>query len=363
MACGSDQNGVMDIVREVRGAQQSTAAPTEWTTRLTRFLSAQPDIGAPVVVEIEGRPTTGTAGGNLIFAALADFGGGREWRRFVLRYRMESGVIPRWFVDLAGQSALQQRLFDAGIPVARVRWTDAVGTWLGVPGYVMDYVPCRVPPQDYYRNGVLADAPPQTRERMLRDIVRLQARIHAVDWRQAGLHFLQQRGRGQTPIERETDWYCAFLRVSRPDLEAIARRLEAWVHASQPAAQREVLLHGDSNVGNYFFAQGAAEIVGVSDFEISFLGPPECDLAWFLMVNDAFRPDDWAGDPGSESLASEYERASGQRLENFDFYYTFSSARLAFVLRAGLGPLGAEREAAMLAGPWGAFERHFLAHS
>lgn len=359
----ADQTGVMAVVNEVRRAQDAGEAVADMQGRLAKFLSAQPDVHGRVDVAIEGRPGTGTAGGNLIFTASADFGRGRESRRFVLRYRIEGGVIPRWLVDLGGQSVLQQRLFDARIPVARVRWTDWVGTWLGVPGYVMDFVPCRVPPQDYYRTGVLADAAPQTRERMLRDIVRLQARIHALDWHEAGLDFLDQRGCGGTPIAREADWYCALLRVARPDLEPMAQRLEDWVTACQPATQRQVLLHGDSNVGNYFFAESGSEIVAVSDFEISFLGPPECDLAWFFMVNDAFRPQGWAGDPGNDALAMEYERVSGCRLENFDFYYTFSTARLAFVVRAGIGPLGAEREAAMLSGPWGSFERHFLAHT
>jgi aminoglycoside phosphotransferase (APT) family kinase protein len=358
-----DQSGVMNLVDEVRRAQEAEGAFAEMGARLAKFLSAQPDVHGSVDVAMEGRPSTGTAGGNLIFTATADFGSGREPQCFVLRYRMDGGVIPRWLVDLGGQSVIQQRLFDAGIPVARVRWTDWVGTWLGVPGYVMDFVPGRVPPQDYYRSGVLAEVSPETRERMLRDIVRLQARIHALDWRDAGLGFLEQRGRGRTPIERETDWYCALLHLSRPDLEPMARRLEGWVHASQPSQQRRLLLHGDSNVGNYFFAESVAEIVAVSDFEMSFLGPPECDLAWFFMVNDAFRPQGWAGDPGNEALAAEYQRVSGRRLENLDFYYTFSTARLAFVVRAGIGQLGAESEAAMLAGPWGTFERHFLAHS
>ncbi len=355
--------GVMNIVNEIRSAQGGGEAFPEMRERLVAFLSAQQDVHGPVEVAIEGRPSTGTAGGNLIFTATADFGNGRESRRFVLRYRMDEGVVPRWLVDLSGQSVQQRRLFEAGVPTACVRWTDWTGSWIGVPGFVMDFVRCRVPPQDYYRSGVLAEADPPTRERMLRGIVRVQARIHAVDWRTAGLGFLGKRGRGQTPIERETDWYCALLRITRPDLDPMARRLEQWVRASQPSGQREVLLHGDSNVGNYFFAESAADIVAVSDFEFGFLGPPECDLAWFFMVNDAFRPSGWAGDPGNEALASEYERASGRPLGNMEFYYTFSTARLAFVLRAGLSRLGADSEAAILAGPWGNFERHFLAHS
>ena len=151
----------------------------------------------------------------------------------------------------------------------------------------------------------------------------------------------------------------------RAELEAKRTHLglEQLVDMPGAAEQREVLLHGDSNVGNYFFSESAADIVAVSDFEFGFLGPPECDLAWFFMVNDSFRPDGWAGDPGNDALASEYERASDRPLEYMDFYYTFSTARLAFVLRAGLSRLGADSEAAVLSGPWGNFERHFLAHS
>jgi aminoglycoside phosphotransferase (APT) family kinase protein len=354
---------VMAAVNEIRGAQRGAEEYPGMRERLAAFLSAQQDVYGPVEVAVEGRPSTGTAGGNLIFTATADFGKGREPRRFVLRYRMEEGVVPPWLVDLSGQSVQQRCLYEAGVPTARVRWTDWTGTWIGVPGFVMDFVRCRVPPQDYYKSGVLAEADPPIREHMLRDIVRTQARIHAVDWRAAGLGFLGKRGRGKTPIERETDWYCAMLRITRPDLDPMARRLEKWVRDSQPLEQREILLHGDSNVGNYFFADSSADIVAVSDFEFGFLGPPECDLAWFFMVNDAFRPSGWAGDPGNEALALEYERASGRRLGNMEFYYTFSTARLAFVLRAGLSRLGADSEAAVLAGPWGTFERHFLAHS
>lgn len=358
-----NESKVMEAVSELRGAQGGSGASPEMQARLVSFLSSQPDVRGPVEVALEGRPSTGTAGGNLVFTATADFGNGRKARRFVLRYRMDEGVVPRWLVDLAGQSLQQRRLFEAGVPVARVRWTDWVGASLGVPGYVMDFVRGRVPPQDYYRGGVLAESDPAARERMLRNIVGMHARIHAVDWRAAGLGFLEKRGRGTTPIERETDWYCALLRIVRPELDPMARRLEQWVRAKQPPEQRAVLLHGDSNVGNYFFAESSPDIVAVSDFEMSFLGPPECDLAWFFMVNDAFRPDGWAGDPGNDELAAEYERASGRRLEHMEFYYTFSTARLALVLRAGFGRLGTEREAAMLAGPWGNFERHFLAHA
>jgi aminoglycoside phosphotransferase (APT) family kinase protein len=355
--------GVMDAVRELRQTQTPSAF-SELREKLVPFLSAQTDVRGAVDVVVEGRPTTGTAGGNVIFTAAADFGGARrEVRRFVLRYRMDDGVVPRWLADVAAQSVVQQRLHEAGIPVARVRWTDWTGEWLGVPGYVMDFVPCRVPPQDYYRSGVLAEADAKTRERMLRDIVRLQARIHAVDWRAARLGFLEKRGKGETPIEREAAWYCAWLRLERPDLGAMADRFLQWVRASQPARRHAVLLHGDSNVANYFFAESAADIVAVSDFEMSFIGPPECDLAWLFMVNDAFRPAGWEGDPGTQALVAEYEAAAGHRVADLDFYYTFSCARLAVALRAAYGRLGPERETAMLAGPWGTFERRFRERS
>lgn len=168
------------------------------------------------------------------------------------------------------------------------------------------------------------------------------ARIHAVDWRAAGLGefghpdgFLGRQVRG---------WIERYERARTEDVPA-AGRLTAWLAAHVPESPAPALIHNDFKLNNMVFGgDDLAEVAGVLDWEMATVGDPLLDLAVFLSYwVEADDPLEMrgllptvtaqAGFPRREELMGWYGESTGRDLAVMPFYVTFAYFKLAGILQ------------------------------
>jgi aminoglycoside phosphotransferase (APT) family kinase protein len=211
-------------------------------------------------------------------------------------------------------------------------WLDEKGEFLTVPGYVMGQVAGTSTPMTWKASGLLMEATPKVRRRMMMGYVEALARIHALDWRALGLEWLQDRAAGSRPIEREANWYWDSLTWAAVGSYATELApIRDWIVANEPTDAEVVLCHGDANLGNYLFDDG--ELTAVVDWEMAFLGAPECDLS-FLRVGDQILQGDIPCPEGAlsyDEIYAEYERASGRTLRHLPYFELFTAFRSAII--------------------------------
>jgi putative sterol carrier protein len=105
----------------------------------------------------------------------------------------------------------------------------------------------------------------------------------------------------------------------QPTLEA---GLE-WLRDHRYAPEKVSVCWGDPRLPNTMYEEGTFDVVAILDWEMSFLGDPEADLAWFLFC-------DWQhsvgygfprteGSPTREETIKRYEELTGYKVKNL-FY-------------------------------------------
>jgi len=291
--------------------------------RLAAFLAAQPEArGKAEIIEMHGGgEKAGASSGIVLFTARM----AGEVGRYVLRYA-PLNVEGRIFADYAmdGQFVLQRKLHDAGLATARPRWLDADGAQIGLPGFVMDHVEGVVADGSPYTGGLFAEATAAKRTALLDEVFKAQSAIHAVDWRGLDLAPHVRHGEGRTPIERYVNWFWRTIEwISPPQvsrLDAVRKRL----FANQPIYRDDeyTLVHGDTGLGNYMFNEG--RVIAILDWELAGIVHPTYDVAMSLNLNAFFRaaatPEIAARIPGDEAWIAAYERTSGRRVVDLDYF-------------------------------------------
>ncbi|MCA8900568.1 MAG: phosphotransferase family protein [Hyphomonas sp.] len=292
-------------------------------SRIAALISGQPDVeGAVTVSDISGGgASAGASSGIVVFRAKHS---GTE-ARFVLRYAPLSNDHRIFYeYDVTGQFELQRRLHAAGLPVSNGRWIDPDGGTLGLPGYIMDHVEGVVADGSAFTGGLIAEADAPRRARLIDRIYGAMDRIHSVDWQALGLHSCTRNGGGETPVARYLNWFWKTAEwVNPPDLarlDTIRRRLIADAPTHHPDDLS--LVHGDPGLGNYMFRND--EVVCILDWELSGILHPDMDVAMQCSLNDFFRaaapPDIAEKIPSQQDWIAGYERVTGRRLKQFDYY-------------------------------------------
>jgi aminoglycoside phosphotransferase (APT) family kinase protein len=144
-------------------------------------------------------------------------------------------------------------------------------------------VPSEVPP--YHAMGVFAEATPEQRASMWWSGIETLARVHAVDWKAAGLGFLGVPPEGAPVAQPQLEYYERMLEWAEEEGEpqTVLRAVQLWLRENEPEMGRVALCWGDSRLPNVIYRDG--RVVGVLDWEMAFLGDPETDLAWWLFMD------------------------------------------------------------------------------
>src|SRR5207248_10148666 len=103
--------------------------------------------------------------------------------------------------------------------------------------------------------------------------------LHSVDWRAVGLGDF---GKPEGYLERQLRRWSGQLEKSRqrplPDLDAVT----TWLAEHMPVSGPATIVHGDYRLDNVMFANDAARVIGIFDWEMATIGDPLADVGYLL---------------------------------------------------------------------------------
>ncbi len=317
---------------------------------LARWLAARLGVAQLEVRELR-LPRAGYSNETATFtAAWHDPDAGPVIRRLVLRIEPthhQLFVQPDALFQARVMEALRRH---ASVPVPGVWFTESSRDVFGAPFYVMDQVPGRVPSDvpSWHRSGWTVELTAGQRARMYDNALTALVRLHRTDW-QKGFGFLAP-GDGTEPfaahLRRLEQWYDWCAEDRRYDSDVIDAALD-HVLTHRPAAvdERVGVVWGDARVGNMVFADDLS-VAALLDWETTTLGPPEIDLAWWLMFDEylceAQGLSRLPGVPTAEATIARYEELSGRPVRDIRYFrilagltFALINSRLAHLLIAG----------------------------
>jgi aminoglycoside phosphotransferase (APT) family kinase protein len=207
---------------------------------------------------------------------------------------------------------------------------------LGAPFYLMERrrgIIVRKPPVD-------RPIPPETVSRLCESLVENLVRLHAIDYRAAGLTDL---GKPDGYVERQvTGWSRRYGDARTDDVPALERAAE-WLAANRPAESGSSLIHNDYKFDNLVLdPDDLSRIVAVLDWEMATIGDPLMDLGttlgYWIQADDPeplrrflAGPTALPGSMTRRELAEHYACASGRPLPEMLFYYVYGLFKIAVI--------------------------------
>ncbi len=251
--------------------------------------------------------------------------------RLVLRKQPGGEVLPSAHA-VDREHRIQAALAGSDVPVPPMVHFCADRSVIGTPFYVMGRVEGRV-----FAACDLADAAPQERRAIYRSAAETLARLHAVDWRAAGL---SDYGRPDGYFERQVARWTRQWHASRTrDLPEVERLID-WLPRHFPQGGEATIVHGDFRIGNLMIHPTEPRVVAVLDWELSTIGDPMADIAHFGVAWDT-RPDEYGGLlgldlagldlPDREDFLGWYGAAGGQAERFCAFHRIFALFRYAVI--------------------------------
>lgn len=267
-------------------------------------------------------------------------------RSMVLRKKPAGALLPSAHA-IDREYRVMQALRDTDVPVPQMLAYCEDSALLGTPFYLMDFLQGRV-----FMDQSLPGMAPAERQAIYREMNRVIAALHAVDYRAVGL---QDFGREGQYVARQIARWSRQCRESTLPMNDAMHRLMEWLPAHLPARDQTTLVHGDYRLDNLIFHPSEPRVIGVLDWELSTLGDPLADLAYQCM---AWRIPStlWRGIGGLDLPAlgipteAEYVRwyadtTGRDAAGDWEFYLAYNLFRMAAILH-GIAQRAADGSAA-----------------
>jgi aminoglycoside phosphotransferase (APT) family kinase protein len=260
--------------------------------------------------------------------------GGRE---YVLRRKPPGKLLPSAHA-VDREYRVITALDGSGVPVPRTFVLCEDDAVIGTAFYVMDCVHGRV-----FSDPALPGVTAAERAAMYDSMNRVLATLHTVDYVGLGLGDF---GRSGNYFSRQIHRWTQQYRASETERFESMERLIEWLPAHLPADDTVSLVHGDYRPGNLIMHPSEPRVVAVLDWELSTLGHPLGDLAYFCMPYrlgtewDGFRGKDLAalGIPSEQAFVEAYCRRVGRSgIPDWDWYIVFAMFRLAAIAQGIMG--------------------------
>lgn len=255
-------------------------------------------------------------------------------RRYVLR-RKPPGVLLKSAHAVDREYRVMRALEAEGFPVPRARLLCEDETIAGTMFFVMDHLEGRV-----FWDPIMPDLSAEDRARVYDDMVDTLARLHAIDWKGAGLGDYGREGNYfARQIGRWSKQYEATATDPIPEMD----KLIAWLPEALPDGDESCLIHGDYGPHNLMLHPTDPRVIAVLDWELSTIGHPISDLIYCAIPyyrvdvadgRSSFHDADLKalGIPSFEDFITRYcEKTGRPPIENVAFYCAFNLFRSAAI--------------------------------
>jgi aminoglycoside phosphotransferase (APT) family kinase protein len=195
-------------------------------------------------------------------------------RRYVLRRKPPGKLLPSAHA-VDREFRVLDALKDTDVPVAHVYALCEEPDIIGSAFYVMDYIHGRI-----FWDATLPEVPLASRRSIYQEMVRVQAALHSVDYASLGLGDFGKPG---NYIERQVARWTQQYRAAQTEKVDAVEHLIDWLPKHIPAGEQISIVHGDFRLDNTIFHSDEPRILAVLDWELSTLGHPMVDFAYFCM--------------------------------------------------------------------------------
>lgn len=311
--------------------------------RLTAWMEKTLGAAAePELSEVRNPSSGGMSSETLLFEMTWKENGVKKSGAFVGRLPPASDafpVFPKYDFPLqVGVMRLVEERSQVKVP--KVLWDEPNPDVLGMPFFIMARASGEPLPDlpPYPFGGWLADASPAEQAALQNNAVAMIAGIHGVKASAEELAFLMPKSTEGSMMRRVfTDWK-NYYDWAREGLEVpLITEMLAWLEAHWPKTDSDsVICWGDARPGNILWENFTP--TAVLDWEMASVGPRELDVAWLVFFHKYFQyialqlgfPEaPMSGYMTREAIVAEYERVSGTKLQNFDWYLAFCATRMA----------------------------------
>ena len=213
--------------------------------------------------------------------------------RYVLRRKPFGPLLPSAHA-VDREFTVIDHLNRAGFAVPRAFGLCSDDSVIGSMFFVMAMVEGRT-----IWDAAMPGADPSERGAVHFAMVDTLAALHTIDCVRAGLGSYGKPGNYfERQVARWTKQYRASETEPMPEMEELIRFLPATL----PEQTRTSVVHGDYRIDNMIFAHDRAEVLAVLDWELSTLGDPLADFAYFCMA--------WVSDNEGRSGVQDLDRAA-----------------------------------------------------
>jgi len=255
-------------------------------------------------------------------------------RRYVLRKKPPGQLLPSAHM-IEREYRVMHALRDSAVPVIPTHLLCEDPSVIGTHFYLMDFAEGRI-----FRDPALPGVAPAERAAIYAAMAEVMARLHAVDWRAAGL---ESFGKPTGYLARQIALWTRQYEAAKTHVIAAMDELMRWLPANMPADDTTTIAHGDFRLENLMYHPNEPRVIGVLDWELATLGHPLADVAYNCMIwhLDPTTPNlgglagrDLAalGIPSEPDYLAGYAVAAGrERIENYSFFLAFAFFRFASI--------------------------------
>ncbi|MBU2955034.1 phosphotransferase [Marinobacter sp. F3R08] len=195
--------------------------------------------------------------------------------QYVLRKKPPGKTLPSAHMVEREYKVMRALSEHTHVPVPATRAFCEDSSIIGTPFYVMDYLEGRI-----VSHPALRALDRQERMPAHLSAIDTLAALHTVDVKAVGLGDF---GRAEGYVARQVSrWTKQYMASKTADLEAMDR-LMAWLPENLPSTDECAIAHGDYRLGNLMLAPDRPEVIAILDWELSTLGHPLADLAYFCL--------------------------------------------------------------------------------
>jgi aminoglycoside phosphotransferase (APT) family kinase protein len=239
--------------------------------------------------------------------------------------------------------AVMKGLHGTDVPVPRMYALCEDESVIGRAFYIMEFMQGRV-----LWDQALPDMTPTQRGEIYREMNRVIAALHSVDFAARGLASYGKPGNYfERQIGRWSKQYVASITQPIDEMDKLMAWLPAHIPESARDEARTAIVHGDFRLDNLMFHPTEPRVLAVLDWELSTLGHPLADFSYHCMAWH-IPPGSFRGIGGLDVAAlgipteDEYIRLYCDRIgkgsvdalkADWNFYMAYNLFRLAAILQ------------------------------